>query len=42
MDSFDTARILYLSLLLGVVGFYYIVANRRNMGSFCAMRPFGR
>ncbi|AVW91154.1 retropepsin-like aspartic protease family protein [Celeribacter baekdonensis] len=32
MDSFDTARILYLSLLLGVVGFYYIVANRRNMG----------
>ncbi|MCA0043707.1 TIGR02281 family clan AA aspartic protease [Celeribacter sp. ASW11-22] len=28
----DTARILYLSLLLGAVGFYYIVANRRNMG----------
>jgi len=32
MDSFDTARILYLSLLLGAVGFYYIVANRRNLG----------
>lgn len=32
MDSSDTARILYLSLLLGVIGFYYIVANRRNMG----------
>ncbi|MBU0643604.1 MAG: TIGR02281 family clan AA aspartic protease [Alphaproteobacteria bacterium] len=32
MDSFDTARILYLSLLLGAIGFYYIVANRRNLG----------
>ncbi|WP_460273665.1 retropepsin-like aspartic protease family protein [Celeribacter sp. ULVN23_4] len=28
----DTARILYLSLLLGAVGFYYIVANRKRMG----------
>ena len=32
MESFDTARILYLSLLLGVVGFYYIVSHRHEMG----------
>ncbi|NIY78654.1 TIGR02281 family clan AA aspartic protease [Celeribacter sp. HF31] len=32
MDQMDTARILYLSLLLGAVGFYYVVANRRNLG----------
>lgn len=28
----DTGRILYLSLLLGVVGFYYVIANRNRMG----------
>nr|WP_107815217.1 TIGR02281 family clan AA aspartic protease [Celeribacter persicus] len=32
MDQMDTARILYLSLLLGAVGFYYVVANRKRMG----------
>ncbi len=28
----DTARILYLSLLLGAVGFYFLIANRHQMG----------
>ncbi|WP_231730468.1 retropepsin-like aspartic protease family protein [Celeribacter halophilus] len=28
----DTARILYLSLLLGAIAFYYVIANRRNLG----------
>ncbi|SFI71247.1 retropepsin-like aspartic protease family protein [Celeribacter neptunius] len=28
----DTGRILYLSLLLGVIGFYYVIANRNRMG----------
>ncbi|AJE47370.1 retropepsin-like aspartic protease family protein [Celeribacter indicus] len=33
MESFDTARILYLSLLLGAVAFYYVIANRRTLGA---------
>ncbi|WP_417250742.1 retropepsin-like aspartic protease family protein [Celeribacter sp.] len=32
MTADDTARILYLSLLLGAIGFYYVIANRRRMG----------
>ena len=32
MTADDSARILYLSLLLGAIGFYFIVANRRRMG----------
>jgi len=28
----DTARILYLSLLLGAIAFYYVIVNRRNLG----------
>lgn len=33
MDSYDTGRVLYLSLLLGAIGFYYVVANRRHLGT---------
>ncbi|WP_417270534.1 retropepsin-like aspartic protease family protein [Celeribacter sp.] len=32
MTSDDSARVLYLSLLLGAVGFYYLIANRKRMG----------
>lgn len=32
MQEFDTARILYLSLLLGAIGIYYIAAHRDRMG----------
>lgn len=32
MTADDTARVLYLSLLLGAIAFYYIVSNRKRMG----------
>lgn len=32
MNSEDSANLLYLSVLLGAVGFYFIVANRQKMG----------
>ena len=32
MDDFDQARLLYLAILLGAIGFYYVVANRRQLG----------
>lgn len=33
MDTHETARILYLSLLLGAIGFYYVIANRHQLGT---------
>lgn len=32
MTADDTARMLYLTLLVGAIGFYYIVANRKHLG----------
>lgn len=32
MDNFDTARFLYLAILLGAVGFYTLVSYRRALG----------
>lgn len=32
LTSDDSLRLLYLSLILGVVGFYFVVSNRQQMG----------